>query len=93
MPFMIQVDSNYLYTNNIFLDPINNNFELKPNSFAVNTGIKNEYTIDYFGTLPDKGAYEYGKTELEQKKKLNAIVVINFLTISKIITQYKIRGM
>jgi hypothetical protein len=57
-----RVDSNYLYTNNIFKDPINNNFELKPNSFAVNTGIKNEYTIDYFGALPDKGAFEYGKT-------------------------------
>jgi hypothetical protein len=54
------LDSNYLYTNPIFIDPINNNFELKPNSFPINTGIKNEYTTNYFGNLPDKGALEYG---------------------------------
>ncbi len=57
-----QLDSNYLFTNNIFIDPINYNFELKPNSMAINTGIKNEYTIDYFGILSDKGAFEHGKT-------------------------------
>ena len=56
------LDSNYLYTNNIFKDPINNNFELKPNASAINSGVKNEYTIDYFGALPDKGAFEHGKT-------------------------------
>ena len=57
-----QIDSNYLYTNNIFNDPINNNFELKPNSIAINSGIKNELTVDYLGTLPDKGALEFGKS-------------------------------
>ena len=65
-----QLDSNYLYSNNIFVDPSNNNFELKPNSMAINSGIKNEYTIDYFGTLPDKGAFEYGKTPLKTGSSL-----------------------
>ncbi len=55
-------DSNNLYNNNIFQDPSNNSFYLKPNASAINSGIKNEYTIDYFGTLPDKGAFEDGET-------------------------------
>lgn len=56
-----QQDSNHVYfDNNIFVDPANHNFQLKKNSYPIDRGIKNEYTKDYKGALPDMGALESG---------------------------------
>ena len=72
-----KMDSNYLYSSPIFIDSKNNNFTLKPYIPAINSGIINEYTKDYFGERPDKGAYEYGNKQWKAgsliilKNKLN----------------------
>lgn len=56
-----QQDSNHIYfDNNIFLDPLNHNFQLRKNSYPVDRGIKNEYTNEYKGSVPDMGALESG---------------------------------
>ena len=56
-----QQDSNHIYfDNNIFVDPINHNFQLRKNSYPIDRGIKNEYTTDYKGSAPDMGALESG---------------------------------
>jgi parallel beta-helix repeat protein len=56
-----QQDSNHVYfDNNIFVDPANHNFQLRKNSYPIDRGIKNEYTIDYKGAAPDMGALESG---------------------------------
>lgn len=55
-------DSNYIYFNsNIFIDPDNSNFQLRKYSLPIDQGIKNQFTIEYVGSLPDKGAFEHGK--------------------------------
>ena len=56
-----KMDSNYLYTSPIFIDTKNQNFNLKPNVPPVNSGVINQYTVDYIGDRPDKGAFEFGK--------------------------------
>lgn len=54
-------DSNHIYfDNNIFVDPANHNFQLRKNSYPIDRGIKNEYTTDYKGAVPDMGALESG---------------------------------
>ena len=56
-----QQDSNHIYfDNNIFVDPANHNFQLRKNSYPIDRGIKNEYTTDYKGAVPDMGALESG---------------------------------
>jgi hypothetical protein len=55
------MDSNYVYfENNIFVDPLNHNFQLRKNSYPIDRGIKNEYTTNYEGSSPDIGAIESG---------------------------------
>ena len=55
------IDSNHIYfDNNIFIDPLNHNFQLRKNSYPIDRGIKNEYTTEYKGSAPDMGALESG---------------------------------
>jgi hypothetical protein len=55
------MDSNYIFfDNNIFVDPLNHNFQLRKNSYPIDRGIKNEFTTDYKGSSPDIGALESG---------------------------------
>lgn len=55
------MDSNYVYfDNNIFVDPLNHNFQLRKNSYPIDRGIKNEYTTNFEDSSPDIGAIESG---------------------------------
>jgi hypothetical protein len=69
-------DSNYLYKNNPFTDPNNNNFELKANAYPIDKGIKNKYTLDYVDK-PDLGAYEFGKESWTPGAKLTIPCIEN----------------
>ena len=58
-----EMESNYVYfDNNIFQDPQNQNFQLKKYSYPIDKGIKNEYTTEFNGDLPDLGAIESEST-------------------------------
>ncbi len=69
-----KMDSNYLYSSPIFIDSKNNNFSLKQHIPAINSGIINEFTKDFIGDRPDKGAIEFGK---EKWKTGSSIILEN----------------